>query len=132
MKVTKAQIIEAIKTEPLRAGSWYTTEGDGTCSACAVGAVLRNACKMYYSDIEDHALGKYKSHSSYPDEMLLNSLFQEGRYMEALSCFFEDACENASDEENCYSDEISKSAMSEIRQRTIEFVEKNFPDEVSI
>lgn len=44
MKFTRRDIIRAIRTEPMKAGSWvsYTTRTkDGTCKVCAVGAVLR-------------------------------------------------------------------------------------------
>lgn len=42
--VTKEQIIEAIKTEPLVPGRWVQSLDDGNeCGVCAVGAVLRRA-----------------------------------------------------------------------------------------
>lgn len=132
MKVTKSQIIEAIKTEPLRAGSWYSVELNGSCLVCAVGAVLRNACKMDYFNIERFASANYKTNTHPATPEMMGHLLENNRHMEALSCFFEDACAEASWNEDTTPENISKESMSEIRKLTVDFVEEYFPDEVSI
>lgn len=42
LRITKKQVLKALDTEPLGAGSWISKDPEqGICTVCAVGAVLR-------------------------------------------------------------------------------------------
>lgn len=118
--VTKEEIIEAIETEPLRAGSWFYdydhTTNFETCSVCAVGAVLRRAGLKERDELDidlevcnDEYFGLYK----------LKDALSCGNFMGALSIKFEDLSEQVE-------------SMDEVREKLIKFVKENFPDEVEL
>jgi hypothetical protein len=112
--ITKAGVIEALKKEPLTTGSFFK-ERDGVieagCEVCAVGAVLRRFSfeKMTRSKGGNlHKLGEQATQYSYMDYDP-DALLEDGNYLGALSCFFEDAGRDR-------------------KRRSIEFVKKNFPN----
>jgi hypothetical protein len=108
VRITKAQAIEAIRTEPkLRPGSWASPTsstnspkvGDETnCRVCAVGAVLRDLLNpaLFYGAIQDAAAANTEDHiytalgfTREAVEAETRALLQKGAVWNALSVLFE-------------------------------------------
>lgn len=96
--ITKAQIIKALETEPLVAEKWVQNNNlnfKGSCGVCAVGAVLRSACKLKNNEIEDGAhssIGEYGILTMRVNRATANNVsfhINNGEYMLALSEMFE-------------------------------------------
>lgn len=124
MRITKKQIIKALKTEPLERGHWVQNRSlpyKGTCNVCAVGAVLRHA-GLANSAI--HVLGfglKFAGFDAAPRLPRANenaisvgrTALEAGQWLVGLSYVFESA----------HTDEDG-------RKRAIAFVEEHFPESV--
>lgn len=140
--LTKAEVIEALRTEPLLAGTWinhYVTKprSDGTnvCAVCAVGALLRKALvsdRMIARRAEWLVGLNYSSILSYlgdrsmtVEELLIRldkavmPLLEKENFFDALSRYFETLSE--------YHLQIPN---RELREHLVRFVEKNFPEEL--
>lgn len=106
--ITKAEVLEALSTEPLEGGAWFSTYEKrqlATCSVCAVGAILR---KMSFSKaLPDRCIIKSSVHyingkliypplgSELTEDMSLPSdiddAYNSGNFFSILSCEFETA-----------------------------------------
>ena len=149
VKVSKEQVIEAIKTESLRSGNWIdyqfhpSKQKDVVCHVCAVGAVFRSClskkdeeenpyeiCDFINSEVE-----KEKSDLdvfgncwySSTEECLLTAkkeLKKNKAYLRTLSHVFESLCmmRNAHSRHQIY----------RIKKILIEFVEENFPKYIKV
>lgn len=88
-KVTKKQIIEAILTEPLKAGQWFQRNNealekdDGMCEVCAVGAILRNVKRKATAG----DAFRVTNHLAMPQH--LEYAYDLGNFMSILSTEFE-------------------------------------------
>lgn len=97
--ITKEQVIEALETETLQAGTFFNVETDydkttvkdyETCAVCAVGAVLRKCLgpEVVYDIEREVGLGEEVTRGKFMD-FNTNELLLEGNYLGALSCEFE-------------------------------------------
>jgi len=116
--ITKAKIIEALKTEKLVRSDWFHQDSvdiKGKCDVCAVGAVLR---KMSFekwalrNGFSPRAVADQVTGDIVADRDEIGAYLAEGDYLSALSCYFEDVSENP--------------------KNLVKFVEKNFPDKLRI
>lgn len=137
MIVTKEEIIEALKTEPLAPGDWCSVSSEWyerqltdastpsatmqDCKVCAVGAIFRSKLSptvtvfRVKSHIGQLMSGSYNSTLRFAQDEL-----DSGNYLAALSCVFEDG-------ENC-----TPPTIEERRDRSIKFVEEKFPPTIDI
>lgn len=149
--VTKKQIIHAIKTEPLISGFWIRPKYIGTekdCPVCAVGAVLR-AAGANALEIDDYGSNLVAYHDGVAGKVraegLRLSVYQakNGDYMAALSTRFEAiADDNYCDLEpppTVLDRDIGtpdftnlKYASNKVRRNLVKFVEKHFPNKVTL
>lgn len=132
VKLTRAEIILAIKTEPLSPGTWINGEPDEKdCQVCAVGGVLRRR----YGDVMDedelnslaNDLTNYGAAAPDDDEDkqdVLSRLLGRDSYLNALSYKFEWLCDDAGIEEE---DIIRKN--NRVRADLVAWVRKNLPKE---
>lgn len=121
--ISKAKVIKALQTEPLSQGSWRCHDAigpyDNTCDVCAVGAVLRAAgVPENRISIEAPVRCRFATRSYF--DPTIPKMLKGGFYLSALNCYFE-AIKTK--------DRIPSAAQ---RKRLIAFVEKNFPDRVSL
>jgi len=130
--ITKKEVLQAIKTEPLTSGNWVKLDdkkrfNDKTCSVCAVGAVLRKAGlgNQAINDFGDAlamqgvvAPDSYLESEGYVEAEIQDYLDTE-KYLHALSYKFE------------Y--QANKTGVGK-RTRNIlaKFVEVNFPDKIKL
>ncbi len=131
--VSKKAIIEALKTEPLRHGSWYRApdtdnNASGECQVCAVGAVLRGAAKAEPSAILNFGSRLFAyfgvegmSNASAGRKQALKYV-KSGDYMAALSTYFESLSGRGT--------VLPKNHPT--RKHMVKFVQKYFPDRVRI
>lgn len=122
--ITKQTILKAIKTEPLKPGSFVLLEGDlvsddPSCSVCAVGAVLRKA-GMNNNRINRFGikLVDYNSCSS-SSVYRLPALLEEKRYLHALSVKYENLARVFRD-------------LTFVRRELSKFVKKHFPSRIKL
>lgn len=86
MKITRAEVLKALKTEPvLEQGSWVAVDGlpeVGKCSVCAVGAVLRQAglTNDLVDDLPGH-LSDYSFLTHLSDTFERAATPEEGRFL---------------------------------------------------
>lgn len=146
VSISRDKICEAIAKEPatrLQAGSWihFSTRYDRgpakvkskNCSVCAVGAVMRNALLNRDQDayaVTSASLAAVKGAPCDGDTSPVQ-LAKRGRYMNALSVFFEREWENRI-EFSGISDRAHNKIVSEIKADCIDFVKKYFPKTVKI
>lgn len=101
--LTKAEALAAIKDSTLIRLGWISQEHrDDTvedCRVCAVGALLRRAARVHglrltVNDINDSGRLLLEAACLPPsgtglDELVVEKLIEEGRWLNALSCVFE-------------------------------------------
>lgn len=123
MKITKAQVIEALTKEPfLKAGDWAYGD-DPNCPVCAVGAVIRYSMPgLAVRDLRRVALSICAFGSATMKESVQDEL-GEKRYLNALSCYFEGLAEDRGD---IYEAENH----NDLRTEVIQFVQEHFPEGV--
>lgn len=115
MKVSKEQIIHALKTEKLAPGNWIVKDKEG-CRVCAVGAVLRS-CRVPDRTINHFASDELWLYGVYgKNRKEIRNLVKRGEYLQALSDVFE----------TDYSRERDR------KRAAIDFVEKYFPAYIEI
>lgn len=135
IEVTKGQIIKAIKEEPmLRRGTWVSPVSqlspvsDPTCSVCAVGAVLRahlGQRQKAWRILDAAGAATAGAVSCMGDYTYARQELEQGRYMAALSCVFEEA-----EREAQYNNDIEAGEAG--RAAAITFVREHFPRRVRI
>ena len=126
ISITREQVIEAIKKEPLKAGRFFhtsTSNSSKTCKVCAVGAVLRETIPNSNSDMANEFIGNYEFVSIFSwdgsDDILkgLPSMPpEEGSWLNWLSLAFETLMDKYQND------------LSVVRPYLIEFVEDTFPE----
>lgn len=155
ISVSRNKIIEAIRHEPvesLKGGAWVDERRgskvkDKNCSVCAVGAVMRKVLDPKQSVVKIRkaameALGNGEPTGDHYSEI------EEGRYMAALSCFFEESFEEnmrkmTEELQEHFNDtylrdpvdhfrKMYNKAVNQTRKDTIDFVKTNFPKEIKI
>lgn len=132
--VTKKEILEAIKKEPLKAGSWVKMDDfgdpvkDKNCTVCAIGAVLRRA---KYSNQQAWEFGGCLMNSDAVapldeecvdlgvEKNLVERLLSEKKYLHALSVRFEGQA-------------LRTGVGKRTRKILTDFVKKNLPDQVKL
>jgi hypothetical protein len=140
MLITKEQIIEAIRTEPLAPGYWVTGPDGGPpdvgatehCAVCAVGALLRGCTDLRPREAQDLA---YDITSGGPitggnPEHLLST----GRPLNALSCLFEASTRDlAGENTSCLPLETRLALGAGVRGTIVAFVKRpDFPTVIEI
>lgn len=96
MKIARKDVLKAIRTEKLRAGSFISgrirADGklveDSRCKVCAVGAVLRQA-GIPSEDIDNQAYNVLTLESDWDDNGDEFKQLKDGNYLAALSVKFE-------------------------------------------
>ncbi len=136
--VTKAQIIDAVKNEPLlSSGFFFATHGPvsesdlQSCKVCAVGSVLRRTIGL--SELHDQVndwdgitnLGAAVTANRYASHDDLTQAVDSKNWMGALSIKFEQLCE-----EN-YDHVESEDNMHLVREELSNYVDTTFPNEVT-
>lgn len=87
--ISKDKVIEAICTEPLENGAFFSgyDVDDGKCTVCAVGAILRNTKSRLFD---------MNSAISVTQSMIgpssLSNAYESGNFLSILSCEYEDFC----------------------------------------
>jgi hypothetical protein len=148
VKVSKNQVIEAIKTESLRPGTWIDTrwnsDSEKVCHVCAVGAVFRSCLSEDVNDFEvinEFIDGKMRAGVSYLSpygvkykskadclriakyEISINK-----NHLKILSHLFESLCMMTGKTV----DNISRHQIYRIKQTLIQFIEENFPKYIEV
>jgi hypothetical protein len=120
MRVYKQQIIEAMKTEDLKAGT-YNEDDNSTCAVCAVGAVFR-LVNINDRHMVGDALFKSSPYPSLSDHnavvMGAHTPLEDAPFLVKLSYYFE----RNFDEEN----------PDSIRPKLVRFVKKHCPKYIDI
>lgn len=130
MQITKAQVIQALKEEPiLKAGDWIHAEVNAglpryhdKCPVCAVGAVMRQAGVEAF-DIRRSSLNATDGRGY--DTSDVDESLRDGYYLGALSAFFEMLCAQEADYLGVSLYDIPN--FNQYRSDCIEFVQTNFP-----
>lgn len=122
MKITRENIVRAIREEPLKSGKFF---GDishlKTCQVCAVGAVIRREIPDYVPDnANPHNICKLLD-GSYNAAYLKQAL-KTDNYLSQLSCLFEDACDVLEEDID----------MDLVRDHLVAYVETFFPETITI
>jgi hypothetical protein len=145
VSVSRKKICDAIAKEPttrLNAGSWVDEGGDvrhhevrsRDCTVCAVGAVMRNALlhpRQEAFNIENAAQASILSASNiglHGDPM---AEIRKGRYMAALSSFFEGQFVER-DIPYVHNTRARMKAVKQLKADCIKFVRDNFPAQLEI
>lgn len=130
MKITKQEILKAIKTEPLRAGHFIGASDEfgyeklnskkgKSCTVCAVGAVLRNKIKdVTIQDFNSICANSVEYWTEFSG-MEAQYLIEKKDYLSALSVEFE-----------TLSNKFKTKAA--IRKKLIKFVQDNFPKTINV
>lgn len=118
--VTKAQIIEALRTESLAPGSFVSYSAG--CPVCAVGAVFR-AAGLSDGAIVDAADDLVAHAMLDPDECedytaVVRQMLVYGGWLDALSCLYEAAC--------------ASKGPDEAREEAVAFVVTYFPSTITL
>lgn len=129
-RISRAKVIEALKTEPLDYGAWFHGNDIKTCNVCAVGAVIRKASFVStFSNFDEEQMGniclkltdRVASACDVNSEDETNSaikiLLEDENYLGALSVFFEDMMDR----------DTTGVVNSSHRKRLVTFVKKHFP-----
>jgi len=124
MKFTKKECIKAVLTEPLKLGSW-NSEDNKTCSVCAVGAILRQHNINNSSQID--RLMNINSSRSSTQEKAINIHIKNGKYLHALSCFFENLGSYNLTTQDWFSAWVN-APSKEGKWALVHFIEAFFPD----
>lgn len=144
--VTKDQVIEALKTEPLRAGSFFDMFHGSqleTCDVCAIGAVMRKTLGVktlrsltFSTSLFDLGSFLCKGYYSKVVGVSISNLLNKKNYWGAPSSYFEKTAGQISDKiyyRVAYLDPAANLHNEEIavlRKKTISFVRRNFPDKL--
>lgn len=121
MKITRRQVINALRTEPLTHGTWVYQDGfngpskETECPVCAVGAVLRKAGLSNYEI--DQAGNALMDNGSVTSDTAVADYLANGLYLNALSCEFESRRIHGK----------ALKATKAFRERLITWVKKNLP-----
>ena len=149
VKVSKEQVIEAIKTESLRPGTWFDVnfnevkQKDEVCHVCAVGAVFRSCLSKKNEEEDSYEMCDFNSSEvereksnldpsgncwySSTEECLLTAkkeLKKNTAYLKTLSHVFESLC--------MMRDAHSRHQIYRIKKILIEFIEENFPKHIKV
>jgi hypothetical protein len=129
--VTRKEILQAIRYEPLAAGNWIRTDSKdpATCEVCAVGGVLRRAAGLSPYDIEDFGyqllelsdciFDRENSPTFNSAAAFAKALVKDGLYLNALSVYFESLHKRYG-------------GGTETRKRLRTFVKNHFPKVVPV
>jgi hypothetical protein len=96
MKITRKQVLEAIRTEKLHAGAFLRPRYEGVdrymedsrCEVCAVGAVLRHV-GIPNSEINDRASNLLTVEAGWTSDSDEFEELEDGNFLAALSIKFE-------------------------------------------
>ena len=136
MRITRDEIVRAVRTEPLKPMSWYTRKTDGSCTVCAVGGVLRHRVDLK----EDYGKRKTGKYLAIHKMVMENSKGQSSSiqpvravqahsYISALSAKFEGLCSR----NNIFPFmEHYERKMDVVRKELITWVLQNFPESFEI
>ena len=138
LKIKKAQVIKALRTEPLEKGNWIDISPKDyeqferspllvasafDCKVCAVGAVLRSTglTPMEILRVGGNLSLSY-GYNVFRDARHgdIDNLLIKGNYLGALSCYFESTIP------------LRGSYGLKHRERLVQFVEKNFPGYIEV
>lgn len=141
--VTRREIIKALRTEPLQAGTFCTLGqgdhfhcsidgevGDSDCKVCAVGAIFRSKFKPYHLDVEyfDDTVSTAVdiAYVLFDDKEMVYRKLNEKDYLSALSVYFEALVEKKMKNKALGSRAFVKVTPA-MRENLVNFVKKNFP-----
>lgn len=129
--ITRATVIEAIKTENLVPGKWFQDMNNvWNCSVCAVGAVIRKASALKYCDYNglnvNDVIWDLVDGEEVTDSIHIPRLLKRKNYLAALSAKFESMFVR-----DLYGSVILFNS-NEIKDKLIEWVKKNLPVKFTI
>lgn len=133
MKITRKQVLMAVRYEPLTAGNWIR---ESSCQVCAVGATLRRCgiddaeinnlgYKVYYASedsIDDGQFGETAMDKKYIRKHLKNKY-----YLAALSCYWEGVVAPKYGVDPDFASQHFQKVTPEAREELASWVEKNIP-----
>lgn len=134
--VTKREVLDAIRHEPLEPGMFYrgsvpAKRVSQTCPVCAVGAVIRRQL-AYGQDIVDavphaacYAVGDGNTVAEVGFEFMVDDELAAGRWWAALSCEFERLCD-------LHRDSRDKLRTGTVRRELARWVRAHLPDEMEM
>lgn len=129
MKITRKQVLMAVRYEPLTSGNWVRYDDAGkSCGVCAVGATLRK-CGVVDKNISALACNIFEATNEYTrsfdepvtDAKLVSKHLSHKNYLAALSCYFEGVVAPK------YNITAVNIAPPEAREELATWVEKNIP-----
>lgn len=136
MRVTRKQIIKALRTEPLGAQGNFIQGTDKTCRVCAVGAVLRATYKdddKVWRIGEELVRGTYVSGNYHPYNGYTGS---EKRKVVEAACAEQALTNPLAALSSLYEYRLQKMMTTRItkalRESLVNFVKKHFPKEVTV
>lgn len=132
IKLTKAQVLKALATEPLKATAWVETKGKSkkVCNVCAVGAVFHKA-GLGPKAIDQCAQDLYLSGSDTATESDLDKAIDEGKYLSALSMKFETLARKLADVLGLTDTaDLTKEQTKLLKPVLIKWVKDNFPTQL--
>lgn len=95
-KISKAKVIEAICTEPLSSGNFFSLVhssmsdiDDGKCSVCAIGAILRKTKPKTFSSTD----AMWVTDHVYISDFIC-AAYEDNNFLSILSCEYEEFCLN--------------------------------------
>lgn len=152
IKITKEEVIQAMKTEPLAAGTFFHNSNlagakcsyltyevmqekysnNLGCPVCAVGAIIDTKVKEHNISLTDANIIS-KNIVTIPIGISPEYLISKGKYLSALSCLFESTCVPGISPALDHKYTTKKGlANYKTRRILIDFVRKNFPTELEI
>lgn len=130
IKLSRNQVIRALKTEPLKATIWIETnkKAKKICHVCAVGGVFHNL-GMNATQI-DACVDQLEISSAGTDQDLNNAL-DNGRWLSALSIKFENmAAKLARALELTSTEDLTVKQTAILKPVLIDWVNKNLPKDL--
>lgn len=125
IKITKSQLLDAIETEPLRAGDIIKKVGSedyNDCEVCAVGAILRRKLTHIneVNKLTEVAFSYLDQYGYYCAGYIrrVPNLLKSKKYLNALSVKFENLSETNS--------------ILETRKKLSRWVKRNFPESFTV
>jgi hypothetical protein len=124
--ITKAQVIKALRTEPLEAQAFFHSEYATLerCNVCAVGAVMRQTSCLKWAQengLRPVRIAQMLTNDQYKTNHPVRQI-KEGNYFGGLSSFFE----------KYYTKKREKDGVRAARAMMVEFVKKHFPAAVEV
>lgn len=136
--ITKAQVLHALRTEPLAAGEWFHPEKRnrrGDCAVCAVGAIVRSCLNTpvvaSYTGFDPNFGGlafALVGYNSEPSKGSYRKPLREKNYFLALSRLFELRARQRARALGKQIYDLTQTDIRPVRSELVQFVRAEFPE----